>query len=173
MCKGEDEIIGNDSQPIYHAIVRYCEDELVHDPVYSDRPADELERGVVGVTEDEALAVELRQRLSAHAARHRGDMVHIGLVNHYGSPESVITLSGKKFGESCVPQRHTYAFHKQLRLLGITRAGGKWLQSSILVPMVCATERVANSKAVCSSQMASRSNTGPPRCARRNERLRV
>lgn len=73
---------GGNSQPIHDAIMRKREDELVDDAVDADGAADELERRVGRVGEDEALAVEAREGGAAHAARQHGHVVDVRLVDH-------------------------------------------------------------------------------------------
>lgn len=72
----------DDVQPIYNAVMRQREDELVHDAIHAHGPTDQLQRRVVRVAVDEALAVEARQRGAAHAARQHGHVVHVRLVDH-------------------------------------------------------------------------------------------
>lgn len=72
----------SNSQPIHNTIMRKREDELVHDAIDAHGTADELERRVGGVAEDEALAVEAREGVAAHAARQHGHVVDVRLVDH-------------------------------------------------------------------------------------------
>lgn len=64
-------------QPVNHPIVGALEDKLVNHPVDAYRSADELELRVRRVAEDEMMAVEVCETLTADASSQRRDVVDL------------------------------------------------------------------------------------------------
>ena len=69
-------------QPVNDTIMSAVEQKLVDDTIHPNRPADELQRGIISIAEDEVIAIEARQTLAADAAGKRGHVVDIGFGNH-------------------------------------------------------------------------------------------
>jgi len=70
------------SQPVDHPIMSATKQKLVHDPIDAHSPADQLQRSVICIAEDEVIAVEAGQIISADASRQRRHMVDVGLQHH-------------------------------------------------------------------------------------------
>src|SRR5215469_8129369 len=69
-------------QPVYYRRVGELDDELVHDGINPDRPANRCQTKIWWINRDEMLSVETPQLFEPHSACHGRDVVHIGLRNH-------------------------------------------------------------------------------------------
>lgn len=71
-------------QPVNNPVMGAVEQKLVHDTVDAHGPADQLQRCIIRVAEDEVVAVKGSQLRPADAARQGGHVVDVGLVDHGG-----------------------------------------------------------------------------------------
>lgn len=89
-----------DLQPVWCLVMRKFIDEFIHDAIDADCPTDKFKRSVIGVAEDEVIAIEVRQVLASNAtselsgmlacrfkydsrdAAYCRDMIHIRLLHH-------------------------------------------------------------------------------------------